>query len=220
LEPTVAMFRSIGYVEPGACFFLPDRLEAEIAGVRHADAKRDITEWETLGRRYDRPFALATGARARGMLRAVQGNLMEADCAFTEALVHHERLDWPHQHARTLLAYGKTLRRIGRRRDARSRLQAALDIFECIGEPLWANQARDEMTRLGGRTPSGQRLTDGERRVVELVAAGRSNRDVAAELTVTVKTVEAVLTRAYAKLNVRSRAELAATWHAADGRHC
>ena len=68
------------------------------------------------------------------------------------------------------------------------------------------------MARLGGRTPAGTRLTDGERRVVELVAAGRSNREVAAELSITVKTVEAVLTRAYAKLNVRSRAELAANW--------
>ena len=212
LEPTVEMFRSIGYVEPGAYFFLPDRLEALIAVGRHTDAERDIAEWETIGRRYDRPFALATAARAHGMLLAAQSHLREADIAFTDALEHHQRLDWPHQHARTLLAHGKALRRTGRRRDARSRLQAALDVFESIGEPLWASRARDEMARLGGRTPAGERLTDGERRVVELVAAGRSNREVAAELSITVKTVEAVLTRAYAKLNVRSRAELAANW--------
>jgi DNA-binding CsgD family transcriptional regulator len=146
------------------------------------------------------------------MLLAAQFHLREADTAFTEALVHHERLDWPHQHGRTLLAHGKALRRTGRRREARSRLQAALDVFESIGEPLWASRVRDEMARLGGRTPAGTRLTDGERRVVELVAAGRSNREVATELSITVKTVEAVLTRAYAKLNVRSRAELAANW--------
>lgn len=212
LDPTVAMFRSIGYVEPGAYFYLPDRLEALIAVGHHTDAERDITEWETIGRRYDRPFALATAARARGMLLAAHGHLPEADTAFTEALAHHQRLDWPHQHARTLLAHGKTLRRTGRRRDARSRLQAALDTFDRIGEPLWASHARDEMARLGGRTPAGERLTDGERRVAALVAAGRTNREVATELSVTVKTVEAVLTRAYAKLNVRSRAELAANW--------
>jgi ATP/maltotriose-dependent transcriptional regulator MalT len=214
LEPTVGIFRSIGYVEPGAYFFLPDRLEALIAVGRHTEAERDITEWETIGRRYDRPFPLATGARARGMLLAAQGRVTQAEPAFAEALAHHQRLDWPHQHGRTLLAYGQTLRRTGRRRDARARLEAALEIFDRIDEPLWANQAREEMARLGGRTPSGQRLTDGERRVVELVAAGRSNREVATELSVTVKTVEAVLTRAYAKLNVRSRAELAANWSA------
>jgi DNA-binding CsgD family transcriptional regulator len=146
------------------------------------------------------------------MLLAAQGRLIEAETAFADALAQHQRLDWPHQHARTLLAHGKTLRRTGRRRDARRRLQAALDIFNRIDEPLWANQAREEIARLGGRTPSGQQLTDGERRVVELVAAGHSNREVATELTITVKTVEAVLTRAYAKLNVRSRAELAANW--------
>jgi DNA-binding CsgD family transcriptional regulator len=146
------------------------------------------------------------------MLLAAQGHLREADTVFTEALAHHQRLDWPHQHARTLLAHGKMLRRTGRRRDARSRLHAALDIFDGIREPLWASHARDEMARLGGRTPAGERLTDGERRVVELVASGRSNREVATELSVTVKTVEAVLTRAYAKLNVRSRSELAANW--------
>jgi tetratricopeptide (TPR) repeat protein len=214
LEPTVAMLRSVGYIEPGVYFFAPDRLEALIATGRHLEAERDITEWEAIGRRYDRPFPLATGARTRGMLLAARGRLVEADRAFTEALAHHQRLDWPHQHARTLLAFGKTLRRAGRRRDARSRLQAALEIFNRIGEPLWADQTREEMGRLGGRMPSGRLLTDGERRVVELVAVGHSNREVAAELTISMKTVEAVLTRAYAKLNVRSRSELAASWPA------
>jgi DNA-binding CsgD family transcriptional regulator/tetratricopeptide (TPR) repeat protein len=216
LEPTVTMLRAVGYVEPGTYFFLPDRLEALIATGRHEEAERDIAEWEAIGHRYDRPFPLASGARARGMLLAGRGRLAEADDAFAEALREHKRLDWPHQHARTLLAYGRVLRRCGRRRDARSNLDGALRIFDCVGEPLWARQARDEISRLGGRTPSRHTLTDGERRVVELVASGRSNREAAAELTISTKTVEAALTRAYVKLDVRSRAQLAATWSATD----
>ncbi|MDF2749091.1 MAG: hypothetical protein K0T00_266 [Gaiellaceae bacterium] len=64
--------------------------------------------------------------------------------------------------------------------------------------------------RLGGRTPSGDELTEAERRVVELVAAGRTNRETASALFVTEHTVEAALTRVYRKLGVRSRVELAA----------
>lgn len=212
LEPTVAIMRSVGYVEPGVYFFLPDRLEALIVAGRYIDAQRDIARWEATGRRYDRAFALATGARPRGMLLAAQGNLAEAVDAFAEAITHHQRLDWPHQHGRTLLAYGSTLRRAGRRKAARAHLDAARQIFDRIGEPLWSKQTRDELARLGGRTPAGQTLTDGERRVAELVACGHINREVAAELNISTKTVEAVLTRVYAKLNVRSRTELAARW--------
>jgi DNA-binding CsgD family transcriptional regulator/tetratricopeptide (TPR) repeat protein len=212
LEPTVDIWRRVGYVEPGAYFFLPDRLEALIAVGRHADAARDIDEWEAIGRRYDRPYPLATGARARGLLLTAQGRLADAENAFRQALDQHQRLDWPHQHGRTLLAHGATLRRTGRRRDARAQLDGALEVFERIGEPLWAARARTELARLGGRRPSGHTLTDAEQRVVELVAAGRTNREVAAELVVTVRTVEAVLTRAYAKLGLRSRTELAAKW--------
>lgn len=215
LEPTVTTWRSVGYVEPGSYFFLPDLLEALIAVGRHSDAAREIAGWEASGRRYDRSFPLATGARARGLLHAARGSLAEADLAFGEAITHHQRLDWPHQRARTLFAYGTVLRRSGRRRDARSRLNDAYEIFEGIGETLWSEAAQDEMARLGGRTPVGRKLTDGERRIVELVAAGHSNREVASQLTISTKTVEAVLTRAYAKLQVRSRTELAARWPSA-----
>jgi predicted RNA polymerase sigma factor len=89
------------------------------------------------------------------MLLAARGWVTEADNAFLKALVHHQRLDWPHQHGRTLLAHGALLRRAGRRRDARSQLDAALEIFERIGEPLWATQVREQLARLGGRTPAG-----------------------------------------------------------------
>jgi DNA-binding NarL/FixJ family response regulator len=81
-------------------------------------------------------------------------------------------------------------------------------VFEELGVPLWAEAARAEIARIGGRT-AGDGLTPSEHRVASLVANGRSNREVAAELFVTVRTVETALTRIYRKLGVRSRTELA-----------
>jgi DNA-binding CsgD family transcriptional regulator len=88
-------------------------------------------------------------------------------------------------------------------------LEQALAIFEQLGAPLWAEQARAELKRIGGRAPSRGELTEAEHRIAALVAEGRTNREVAAALFVTEHTVERALTRAYRKLGVRSRAELA-----------
>jgi DNA-binding CsgD family transcriptional regulator len=132
--------------------------------------------------------------------------------AVEDALGQHQRLPVPHEHARTLLAYGATLRRAGRRRNARAALDQALATFEALGQPLWAERARDETSRLAGRKPAGQDLTSTELQVARLVAEGRSNREVADALFITIRTVEANLTRIYRKLGVRSRAELAAHW--------
>ena len=77
-----------------------------------------------------------------------------------------------------------------------------------MAAPLWEQRAHDELDRIGGRARSDG-LTPTEARVAELVAAGRSNKEVADALFVTVRTVEANLTRVYAKLGIRSRTELA-----------
>jgi DNA-binding NarL/FixJ family response regulator len=77
---------------------------------------------------------------------------------------------------------------------------------------LWAARAQDELARLGGRSPAGAEFTESERRVAELVAAALSNKEVAVRLVVTSRTVEAHLSRIYAKRGIRSRAELAARW--------
>ena len=86
-------------------------------------------------------------------------------------------------------------------------LGEAVEIFDRIGAPLWAEKARAELARIGGRPP-GDGLTTAERRVAELAAQGGSNREIAAALFVSVKTVEAALSPAYRKLGVRSRASL------------
>ena len=93
---------------------------------------------------------------------------------------------------------------------AATTLSEAAQIFERLPAPLWAERARRELSRIGGRRVSDGALTETERRVVELVAAGRSNNEVARELVVSTKTVEWNLTKVYRKLGVHSRAELAA----------
>jgi DNA-binding NarL/FixJ family response regulator len=95
------------------------------------------------------------------------------------------------------------------KRAARASLEAALASFEQLGARLWAEKARAELKRIGGRAPGGDALTATEWRVAELVAEGHPNKEIAAALFVTVKAVEANLTRIYAKLGIHSGTELA-----------
>jgi DNA-binding NarL/FixJ family response regulator len=122
----------------------------------------------------------------------------------------------PFEHARTLLVVGTVLRRVRRRRDARESLEAARARFTELGAPAWADRAAAELGRLGGRAPSPHALTESERRIAEHVAAGMTNKEVAAALFLTVSTVEAALWKIYRKLDVGSRTELAARVTRAD----
>jgi DNA-binding NarL/FixJ family response regulator len=117
----------------------------------------------------------------------------------------------PFDRGRTLLALGEVQRRAKQKRAARVSLEAALATFEELGAKLWAEKARAELARISGRAPAGG-LTPTEQRIAELVAEGGSNKEVAAALFVTVKTVERNLTRIYEKLGVRSRTELASRY--------
>ena len=122
----------------------------------------------------------------------------------------HDAVPQPFDRARTLLALGSVQRRAKRRAEARATLEAALAVFEELGAALWAERARAEIARLGGRRVRDRdELTETERRIAELAADGRSNREIAGELFVSERTVESNLTRAYRKLGVRSRTELA-----------
>ena len=217
LRSLPAECEALGFLEPGSGPFTSDCLDALIAAGRVDEADAMCARWEALGTELDRPRLLATGARARGLIAAGRGDLDSGLASLERALAEHERLPVPHERARTLLAYGTTLRRAGRRRDARAALGKAATAFESIGQPLWAQRARDESRRLAGRRPEGgdlaaPELTVAELRVAELVAAGHTNREVADTLFITVRTVEANLTRIYRKLDLRSRAELAARW--------
>ncbi|MGH3070856.1 MAG: helix-turn-helix transcriptional regulator, partial [Gaiellaceae bacterium] len=137
------------------------------------------------------------------------GDLDAAHVAVEQALAAHERLPQPFELARTMLVLGTVERRARRWRAAREALARALEIFDHLGASLWAEKAGAELARVAGRAPGRSGLSETEERVAGLVAGGLSNKQVAAELFVTVRTVEANLTRIYAKLGVRSRTELA-----------
>jgi len=115
----------------------------------------------------------------------------------------------PLERGRTLLALGSVQRRARQKRKARETLESARTTFERIEEHAWRDRARDELARIGGRTPAGSELTEAEKRVAALVTGGRSNKEIAAALFLSVNTVESTLSRIYSKLGVRSRTELA-----------
>jgi DNA-binding CsgD family transcriptional regulator len=156
-----------------------------------------------------RGLELATAQRGRGLVLAAQGDLTAAHAALRQSLAAHERLGWPFERARTLLSLGVVLRRGKHRRAARETLHEALAVFDQLGARLWSAKTTGELARIGGRVSAGDSLTASERRVAYLVAEGRSNRQVADELFLSVKTVATHLTSVYAKLGVRSRTELA-----------
>jgi DNA-binding CsgD family transcriptional regulator len=205
-----------GVGEPGSIRFVPDEVEALIA-LREVDAAIAVLDWlEQRARALDRVSALAAAWRCRGLLAAGRGEHDAALAAFQRALVEHERVAMPFERARTLLALGASRRRAKQRAVARATLGDALAIFEQLGAALWAAKARAELARIGGRTPAGDELTVTERRTAELVAQGLSNKQVAAALFVTVKTVETQLSRIYVRLDIHSRTQLAARLRSGD----
>ena len=135
------------------------------------------------------------------------------DAHFREALRWHEGRRQPFSLARTLLCFGERLRRARRRREAREPLRSALGIFDRLNARAWAQRTLAELEATGEhvrpRSPDHvDDLTPQEMQVALIVASGASNRDAAARLFITPKTVEAHLTRVYRKLGVRSRVEM------------
>lgn len=190
-------------------FFVPDAVEALVAVGRGAEAQRLIERFDDDGRHLDRPWMSAVAGRGRGMELAARGDVDGAIAAVTEAMAQHERVPMPFERARTVLLLGQLQRRQRRKEVAATTLRDALGTFEDIGAALWAQRARDELARVNVRPTRDQGLTPSERRVADLAASGMSNRDIAATLFISIKTVEANLGRVYRKLGVRGRVALA-----------
>ena len=208
LLPLVERVRSSGIVEPGVVPVLPLAAEA-LVGVGEPDAAAALAdELEELGGRLDRPWARATAARCHALAAAATGDLAGALDHIARADPDDRRLGDPFERARTRLVRGTLLRRAKKRGAARTAIEEAIAGFTAIGTPLWAERARAELERLGLRPRAGA-LTEAESRIAELAASGATNREIASRLFVSVKTVEANLSRCYRKLGVRSRVELA-----------
>jgi len=155
-----------------------------------------------------RPLVL----RNHGLLLAARGENERAIASLEAAALPPEPPQGvnPFELARTLLALGSVQRRAQHKRAARETLQRAAEIFERLGARVWSEKARSELRRIGGRTAPDGELSETERRILELVVAGRRNREVAAELSLSPNTVAWNLSKIYRKLGVGSRTELAA----------
>jgi DNA-binding NarL/FixJ family response regulator len=160
------------------------------------------------------PVAAAAVARCRGLLDD------DFEEVFAAALTLDDQRPMPFERARTLLALGRRLHRACRRAEARDHLRAALGAFERLQAHAWAGQAEAELRSAGARRRRGGHdgaLTSQELRVAAAVRRGGSNRDIAASLFLSPKTVEFHLSQIYRKLGVHSRTQLAAALADRDG---
>jgi DNA-binding CsgD family transcriptional regulator len=205
-----ALADDLGIRNPTPIQFQPDLVEALLGAGRVEEAVEVAALLDERSRAVGHAWSLAAAHRCRGLVLAARGENDAALEELSEAVLLSGNIgeERPLEHARALLAHGSVLRRARKRRDAREALERAAEIFDGHGARPWAESARDELARISGRAPSRGELSETERRVAELVAEGLSNKEVAARLFVTPRTVEAHLTRIYAKLGVRSRAEL------------
>lgn len=195
--------------------YVPDLVEALVLSGRPADAADRLRDYlEVVDTNNDpdlRPSALVL--RLRALLAA---DPAEAVAAFDAALRAHAEspMDNPFQHARTRLLYGERLRRHGQRRAAREQLRQAIETFEQLRAEPWASRANRELAATGAsrRPPqhvAGAELTEQELRIALLVADGLSNKEIAAQMYLSAKTIEFHLGHIFRKLDLRSRTQLA-----------
>lgn len=195
---------------PVSVFYAPDQVEAAVRAREPERAREPLAYYREWAARAGVPSAAAVALRCRALVEDDEG-------AYEAAVRLHEQGEQPHEEARTRLLYGEWLRRARRRAAARAQLRAALETFDRLGMALWAERARAEL-RATGDVPAAPRraddplsvLTTQERQVVRLAATGASNRDIAAQLYLSPRTVGYHLYKAFPKLGISSRAELAA----------
>jgi DNA-binding CsgD family transcriptional regulator len=208
LSESLATFDRIHFREPAVWRVDGDAIEAAL-GVGDVERAGQLADrFEERAEATKIPWSLAVSARSRGLVRAAEGDLEGARDALAHALVEHERCPMPSERARTLLAQGQVLRRLKQKRQAREALEESCAIFARIGAEPWVRRAESELGRVAVRRAPDE-LSPTELRIARLAADGLTNRAIADQAFVTVKTVEANLKRAYGKLGIRSRAQLA-----------
>ena len=207
-QPLLEALDAIPGTQIMTAMYIPDAVEAMIALGRNADAKALIEELEHNGDRSGRSWMVPVAGRCRSMWLAARGDVAAADRIAHDAMIEHDRLPMPFERARTQLWLGQLQRRQRQKDAARETFSEALEAFDAMGTPLWADRARAELARVNVAPTRNLTLTSSERRVAELAASGMTNRDIAAALFISPKTVEANLARVYRKLGIRARAEL------------
>jgi ATP/maltotriose-dependent transcriptional regulator MalT len=213
LAPVAAYSPCDGLDAPGFWPWQPLYGDALVATGRHEEASAFLPPHERSAEELGHAPMMARLALVRGRLEAARGDADRAEAAFARALEHVEPLGRPYERALTQLATGQFLRRTRRRRRAVALLNEAAETFAALRAKPAAERCAREL-RASGLQPGHSAgrpadLTSQERVVAELAAAGRTNRGVAEELQLSVKTVEIHLSRVYSKLGIRSRRQIA-----------
>ena len=186
-------------------------VEAYTRAGRRQAAEEALERFELGAGTSGRPLAHALAARCRALL----ASRSDLETEFERALFEDPHEPRPFELARTRLLYGERLRREKRVLAARDQLRAALTSFDELGATLWSRQAAAELAATGERArrrkaPATDELTPQELVVARIVAQGKTNREVAAELFLSTNTIETHLRHIFRKLGVRSRTELVA----------
>ncbi len=203
---------SSGVREPGMFPVAPELIEALVL-LGHTEEARAVLDWlDEVSVEQAHPWGLAMGARGRVLVGLADGTLAPAEAASTIDAVAADlvALGLAHDAARAHLVVGSALRRQRQWGYARDHLARAVELFESLGAAGWVQTTRGELDRVGGRRPTADgALSAAELETARLASEGMPNKAIARQLQVSVSTVEAHLTKAYAKLGVRSRAQLA-----------
>ncbi len=208
LTEALEVFDRVAFREPAIWRIDGDAIEAALAAGDLDRAQERVARFEEYAARSRIPWSLAVSARCRGLVLAAQGELDAAAEALDRSLAEHERCPMPFEQARTLLVHGRLQRRMKRKREARLALDAAREIFAREGAETWLARVDEELDRVAVRR-APEELSATELRIARLAADGLSNQAIAEQVFVSVKTVESNLKRAYRKLDISSRAQLA-----------
>ncbi|RVU27737.1 LuxR family transcriptional regulator [Streptomyces antnestii] len=215
LAPVARADRREGLDEPGFWPWQDIYANALVMVGRASDADAFLRPHEELAAARGHRSTQARLGLARGRVAGTDGDIGAARAHFEEALAHLAPLPLPYDTARVSYAYGQTLRRAGKRREADAVLRRARDGYAQLGAHTYVARCDRELHAGGlnsrrAEPGSQDRLTAQEQAVARLVAGGLSNQETAAELFISVKTVQYHLTHIYTKLGIRSRSELAA----------
>ena len=184
---------------------------------RAQKARAYLDRHEHYARQAGSPLALACVARCRGLLAAAEGDNDAASETLEQAVMELQALPYPLEYGRALLCLGSVYRKAKRKGAARDALERSEAIFKGLGARLWAEKSAAELRRISGRRRGSVSLTETEERVARLAANGRSNKQIAAELLISVHTVGAHLSQIYRKLGISSRSELHLKYPARSG---
>jgi ATP/maltotriose-dependent transcriptional regulator MalT len=189
----------------------PERIEAAARAGRREEAEAWLADFGAWAEHFDIGWARSATLRCRALFadESTQELALLAD-----ALEQAKPSSRPFEQARTRLAYGEALRRNGRRVEARTHLHAALDRFDELGAAVWGERAREQLRASGQtarrrQTDDRPQLTQQELQIARFVAQGLSNREVAAHLFLSTRTIEFHLRKVFAKLGITSRTQLA-----------